>query len=92
MEKWEKGKWQFFAVLLSFAWPMNLGRPTDSRCESFAGAGEGLCMANEPRPTNGRPEIRGETPPHRLNIYANINNSFPFLPFPLLTQRVTAIG
>jgi hypothetical protein len=35
-------------------------------------------MANEPRPTIGRPEIRGETSPHRININANIKKRNDF--------------
>jgi hypothetical protein len=34
-----------------------------------------LCIVNESRPTIGRPEIRGETLPHRINVNANINKS-----------------
>jgi hypothetical protein len=31
-----------------------------------------ICPADKPRPTNGRSEIRNETPPPRLNIIANL--------------------
>jgi hypothetical protein len=33
-----------------------------------------LCLANEPRPTNGRPEKQAKTPEPRIIYNANINN------------------
>jgi hypothetical protein len=43
------------------------------------------CRANEPRPTNGRPEMGGKTSPQRINIDANINKPAEFRHVPFLS-------
>jgi hypothetical protein len=50
-----------------------------------------LCRANEPRPTNGRPENQAKIPAQRIIHHANINKLLPFRETSLFEQWVAVL-